>query len=227
MVNIDHVYANLAELRDRLPRLDHALALGTPRRWSQRDLTPTQRERQDAQARLDKAARDWNARHGISALGASRAPLSVAVLDAKAAIAAGVTTTEDAVCEWLGLTPLAGATTRERITRIISLLARIEALDELATWVDAEAARLNRQARAVLGDSEPVHRLDARCPVCDARSLRAFPEREVVICVNDDCACTDDACPCNAARPRRHRWAYAQWPWLAQLLDRDLEAAAS
>jgi hypothetical protein len=223
----DRTYTNLAELRDRLPRLDAALPGGTPRRWNQRDLTPAERDRQDAAARLDKAARDFNARLGISALGASRAPLSVAVLDATTAITTGVKTMEATVCEWLGLTPLAGATTRERITRIIGLLARIETLDELAVWVDAEAARLNRQARTVLGDTEPVHRLDARCPICDARSLRAFPEREVVICVNDDCRCTDESCRCNATRPRRHRWLYAEWPWLAQLLDRDLENAAS
>jgi hypothetical protein len=223
----DRTYTNLAELRERLPRLDSALPGGTPRRWSQRDLTPAERERHDVQARLDKAARDWNARHGIGAIGASRAPLSVAVLDAKTAINKGIAAIEATVCEWLGLTPLAGATTRERITRIIGLLARIEALDELAAWVDAEAAHLNRQARSVLGDSEPVHRINARCPICDALSLRAFPEREVVICVNDDCRCADDDCRCHADRPRRHRWVYAEWPWLAQLLDRELENAAS
>lgn len=223
----DRIYPSLAELRDRLPRLDSALSGGTPRRWSQRDLTSAERERQDAQARLDKHARDWNARLGIGALGAGRAPLSVAVLDAKTAITAGVTAIEETVCAWLGINPLVGATTRECITRIISLLGRIEALDELARWVDTEAARLNRQARAVLGDSEPVHRINARCPICDARSLRAFPEREVVICVNDECRCTDEGCRCNGTRPGRHRWAYAEWPWLAQLLDRDLENAAS
>lgn len=223
----DRIYDNLAELRNRLPRLDSALPGGTPRRWSQRDLTPAERERQDIQARLDKEARDWNARHGIGAIGASRAPLSVAVLDATAVITAGIKTIEATVCEWLGLTPLAGATPHDRITRLVGLLGRIETLDELAVWVDAEAARLNRQARGVLGDSEPVHRLDARCPICDAVSLRAFPEREVVICVNDGCVCTDEACGCNAPRPRRHRWHYAQWPWLAQLLDRELENAAS
>ena len=222
----DRTYTNLSELRDRLPRLDHALVLGTPRRWNERDWTPAERERQDAQARADKAAAEWNARLGLTALGASRAPLSVAVLDVIVAIDADITSMETSVCEWLDLTPLTGATGHQRITRIIGLLDRIESIGELAAWVDTEAARLNRQARAALGDAEPVHKLRARCPICDAMSLRAFPEREVVICVNDACRCTDDACRCNASRPRRHRWLYAEWPWLAQLLDQDLRPAS-
>lgn len=222
----DRIYANLNELRDRLPRLDHALILGTPRRWNQRDWTPDERERQDAHARADKDAAEWNARLGITALGASRAPLSVSVLDVMVVINAGITGMETTVCEWLGITPLAGATGHQRITRLVGLLGRIEALDDLAAWIDTEAAKLNRQARSALGDVEPVHRIRARCPICDAMSLRAFPERELVTCVNDDCRCTDEACPCNAARPRRHRWVYGEWPWLAQILDRDLEDAS-
>ena len=222
----DRIYTNLSELRDRLPRLNHALVIGTPRRWNERDLTPAEAERQDAQARADRAANEWNSRLGLTALGASRAPLSVAVLDTMVDIDTRITAMETTACEWLGLTPLAGATGHKRITRIIGLLARIETLDDFAAWVDTEAATLNRKARHALGDSEPVHKIRARCPICDAMSLRAFPERELVLCVNDDCQCTDQACRCNAARPKRHRWLYNEWPWLAQILDRDLESAS-
>lgn len=190
----DHIYTSLNELRDRIPRLDDALAGGTPRRWNERDLTDDERERLDAQALQERAYKAWNSTRGFSALGDGRAPLSIAVLDALVSIEAGIVAVERACCEWLGLTPLAGAAPQERITRIIGLLGRIETLDELASWVDTEAARLNRWARGALGDTEPVHKIRARCPVCDAMSLRAFPEREVVICVNDDCRCTDQEC---------------------------------
>lgn len=218
----DRIYVELSELRDRVPRLDDALAGGTPRRWAERDLTPAERARLDYQAIQDRAAKDANLRRGFSALGEARAPLSIYVLDAMVTIEAGVVAIETTVCEWLTLTPLAGATTHQRITRLIGLLGRIEALDELAAWVDTEAARLNRYARSALGDTEPVHKIRARCPICDAMSLRAFPERELVVCCNDECRCTDQACACNRERPRRHRWPYAQWPWLAQVLNDEL-----
>ncbi|MEV7969016.1 hypothetical protein AB0O34_23940 [Sphaerisporangium sp. NPDC088356] len=77
-----------------------------------------------------------------------------------------------------------------------------------------------------LGDTEPVHRLDARCPICDARSLRALPDRELVVCVNGSCQCGDDECGCHYERPRRHQWDYDEWPWLAHVLGAGLEASA-
>lgn len=221
----DHIYTSLSELRDRIPRLDDALPGGTGRRWNERDLTEDERERQDARARQERAYKEWNAKRGFSALGDARAPLDLAVLDAIAGIAGGVIAIETTVCEWLAITPLAGATPQERITRLIGLLSRIEALDELAAWVDTEAARLNRWARRAIGDSEPVHKIRARCPICDAMSLRAFPERETVVCVNDACRCDETGCGCDPEPPRRsrrHRWPYEQWPWLAQVLNNDL-----
>lgn len=223
----DITYTALSELRDRLPRLDDALAGGTPRRWNEREMTDAERERQDARAFQERAAKEWNARRGLTALGDGRAPLSLAVLDATTEVNAGIAEIERAACEWLGLTPLAGATPRERVTRIVGLLGRIEAIDELAQWVEEEAKRLNRAARGALGDTEPVHRIKARCPVCDALSLRAFPERELVICVNGACICDDDGCACSGDRPRRHTWPSSQWTWLAQVLGDDLEQSAA
>lgn len=218
----DRIYVSLSELRDRVPRLDDALAGGTRRRWNERDLTDEQRDRMDTLAREERAAKEWNAVRGFSALGDGRAPLDIAVLDAIAGLTAGVTALEKTVCDWLALTPLAGATPQERITRIIGLLARIETTDDLAAQVDTEAARLNRWARRALGDAEPVHKIRARCPICDAMSLRSFPERETILCVNDNCRCDDQSCGCNRDRPRRHRWPYEQWGWLARVLDDDL-----
>lgn len=215
----EKIYGSLGQLRDQLPRLDEALIPGTPRRWTERDLTDTERARQNAAAAEDREAK---ARHGFTALSNARAPLRVDVLDTITTIAAGITAVEIDVCEALGLTPLAGATPHQRLTRLASLVNRIGDDDDLAVMVADETGRLQRHARRALGDSEPVYKIRARCPICDAMSLRSFVERELVICCNDDCRCADPDCACNADRPRRHRWVFADWAWLAQVLSQDL-----
>ncbi|MEV4672183.1 hypothetical protein AB0K34_11075 [Actinomadura sp. NPDC049382] len=220
----DDIYSALSELRDRIPRLNVALAGGTPRRWTQRDLTPDERRRRSYQDREDRRAKDANARLGFYGVGDSRAPINLSALDALDAIRKGVPEIEGAVCEWLGLTPLAGASPGQRITRVIGLLRRVETLPELAAYVHTEATRLNRWARSALGEAETVHRLTARCPICGAVSLRVFLEREIVACVNDVCICDDPDCGCDPQpprRPRRHRWPRKQWEILAQILDHD------
>lgn len=210
------MYEALSELRSRLPLLRESLIPGTPRRWSQLDLSP---EALMHRAELDRQERDERAQNialGIAVLGSSPAPLRLEVLDTEAVISEGVSVLEVTVCQWLGITPLASATPADVITRLVGLLDRIAALDELADYVLDEARRLNRRAAAALGDTEPVNRIDGRCPVCRAKSLRAFPEREVVACANSGCRCGDEACPC--ADGRRHVWAFDRWADLAELL---------
>jgi hypothetical protein len=225
-VTQERTYEALASLRDALPRLDAALVPGTPRRWSQRDLTDDQRDRMDALARAERADKTGNAARGITALGDGRAPLDLRVLDVLADITVAVAELEDAACDKLGLTPVTGATTTERIGRLVGLLDRIAAHPDLAEHVEAEAVRLDRAASRALGDAEPVHRLDARCPICDSKSLRALPERELVLCISTACVCDREDCPCHRPRPVRHRWPYSQWPWLAQVLAEDLGEAS-
>lgn len=220
----DRIYETLGSLRSQLPALREALTPGTPRRWSQGDITLDQRERMDAIARLEREGKALNLARGIKALGDGRAPLRIDVLDTLTAIEAGVSELEEAVCDRLGLTPQAVATTAQRITRIVGFLGRIAGQADLAEHVDAEAQRMSRSAARALGDSEPVHRLGARCPICDALSLRAFPEREAVVCVNAYCRCADEGCPCRDERPRRHRWHWAEWPQLAEMLAAEVAA---
>ncbi|MDH2429333.1 hypothetical protein [Sphaerisporangium sp. TRM90804] len=224
-MNIDLVYADLDNLRSSLPQLRAALVPGTPRRWSQHDLTDEARARADALAVAEREAKHVNMGQGLKSLGDGRAPLSLSVLDVLADIEAAVVDLEAAVVDRLGQTRLAGASPAERITRLVGLLDRIAATEDLAEHVADEAHRMKRQARRALGDVEPVHRLAGRCPICDGMSLRAMPERELVVCVNVACRCNTDECPCNATQPRRHRWLYNEWPWLAQLLADDLENA--
>ncbi|GAT68886.1 hypothetical protein PS9374_04551 [Planomonospora sphaerica] len=178
------------------------------RRWTQRDLTAEQRSRMDKTARAERAVKDENLARGITTLGGGRAPLRLEVLDAETVITYGVVELKAAVCERLGLTPRTGVTPVEAITRMIGLLDRIAAHEDLAEHVLSEARAMNSRAGHVLGDAEPVVRLDARCPICSAKSLRAFPDRELVVCVNGSCRCEDEGCGCRLERPVRHRWEY-------------------
>lgn len=223
----DRMYDTLAGLRDQLPRLRDALQPGTARRWTERDLTASERARQDAQAIAERTAKETNARLGLATLGDSRAPLDVTTLDTLIAIETGLVAIETAVAAWLGMTPRPADTAHQRITRLVGLIDRIEAIEELSEWVYAEVVRLHRHARRALGDVEPVHKIRARCPICSAMSLRSFTEREIVICVNDQCVCDDQGCGCHKDRPRRHRWHRGEWPWLAQILDEELKGRAS
>lgn len=224
---LSDLYATLAELRDHLPRLRAAMVPGTAHRWVERDLSAAQRERQDAQALQERAAKELNARRGFTALGDAPAPLDLSALDTLIAIEAGLIAIEAAVVGWLGMTARPDDTARQRITRLIGLIDRITAIEELSEWVEDEAARLHRHARRALGDSEPVHKIRARCPICNALSLRSFTERELVVCCNDQCQCDDQGCGCKKDRPRRHRWNRLEWPWLAQVLDDELREQAS
>lgn len=216
--SMEATYERLNSLRASLPLLDEALHVGTPRRWSERDLTAEQRVRQDALAVLERHAKEVNAAKGIKTLGNSKAPLRIDVLDARRDIATALAELEDAVTERLGITSLIGVTMATRIGRLVGLLDRVALHPDLADHVHAEAVQLAHAAARGIGDVEAVHRMNARCPHCDSRSMRALPERELVSCVNDSCRCDDDECQCHSATPRRHRWPYSQWPNLAELL---------
>lgn len=212
----DRIYETLGVLRGQLPALREALLPGTPRRWSQRDLTDDQRERMDALARLEREAKTANIAQGIKTLGNGRAPLRIDVLDALTSIEGGVAELESAVCDRLGLTVLAVATTSFRITRIASLLGRVASQSDLAGHVDAETLRLSRTAARALGDADEIRRIAARCPICDSLSLRVLMDQARVVCVNTGCVCSDDGpCGCRSERPRRHSWHWGEWPWLA------------
>ncbi|MEO3856192.1 hypothetical protein [Acrocarpospora sp. B8E8] len=220
-MNIDYVYDALTALRGALPLLPEALIPGTPRRWSQHELTEEQRDRMDALARVEREAKMENLSRGIKALGDGKAPLRLDVLVTTGEIHAGVADLEDAACDQLQITPLAGASTEQRIARVIGLLDRVAAWPDLADHVTDEAVRLRRLAGRAIGDNEAILRIDARCSICDARSLRAFPDRGVVVCVNKACRCAYEDCPCWWDPPRNHRWPEEQWVALALAIGAD------
>lgn len=220
-------YDHLSAIRAYLPELDRALVPSNQRRrhWNQRDLSPELRADMDAQAVAEREAKHVNLAQGLKALGNAPAPLNLNVLDARDHIHTAVAELEEAVCDKVGTSRLTRSTTAARITRLIGLLDRIAHHENLADHVHREAARLRQTARIALGEQEPVVRLTARCLHCDSVSLRAFPERATVACVNRECRCDDEDCPCGWDPPQRHVWPHERWPWLAANLREGIGVA--
>jgi len=208
MSDASRIRQNLAELAARLSHFPEARIPGTPRRWAQRTPTAAEVERRAALARAERADRALNLMLGISALGAAPAPVRLDVVDADLHIAAALAEIESAVCEWLEITPLGGASSADRVERLDGLADRIVEFDELARWVESETYRLARLAARVLGDVEEIRQIDARCPRCASKSLKAFLEREVVVCINPECI--DET-------GRRHVWPLDRWAELAEV----------
>ncbi|WP_240045803.1 hypothetical protein [Streptomyces sp. L-9-10] len=154
--------------------------------------------------------------HGLAVPGHSAAPLRLYVSDAIRDITDGVVELDEAVHHKLGLPRPRRAQVPERLLRIAGLLDRIAAEPVLARHVRDEARRMARRCARTLGDTEPMVRVNGRCPWCDSVSLRAFPSRQAVLCVNPACRCGEDACDCAADPAFRHSWEAAEWAALAE-----------
>ncbi|MEV7285459.1 hypothetical protein AB0O01_12970 [Streptomyces sp. NPDC093252] len=143
--------------------------------------------------------------------GPGAAPLRLHVSDTLRDITDGVVELEEAVRDRLGLPRPRRAPVPERLRRIAALLDDIGRDALLAAHVHDEARRMARRCARVLGDPETVVRMSGRCPHCDSVSLRAFPERGAVLCVNPGCRCADPRCGCAGDPAHRHTWDEAEW----------------
>lgn len=161
------------------------------------------RERQDALL-LEQ-------RHGLAVPGPSAAPLRLDVSDTIRDVTDGVIELEEAVCDRLGLDRPLRASVSERLRRITSLLDDVAADPVLAAHVRDESRRMARRCARTLGDPETVVRVSGRCPWCDSVSLRAFPERQAVLCINPACRCADANCGCRDDPAYRHTWPTSEW----------------
>ncbi|MGW2043797.1 hypothetical protein ACWCPF_01260 [Streptomyces sp. NPDC001858] len=150
-------------------------------------------------------------RHGLVAPGHGAAPLRLHVSDAIRDITDGVLELEEAVRDRLGLPRPRRAAVPERLRRIASLLDRIAADPVLAAHVRDEMRRMARRCARALGDTETVVRVAGRCPWCDSVSLRAFPDRGAVLCVNPACRCPEPDCGCHDDPAYRHTWDEGEW----------------
>lgn len=153
--------------------------------------------------------------HGLAVPGHSAAPIRLHVSDTIRDITDGVVELEEAVCARLGIPRPRRAPVPERLRRLAGLLDDVEAQPVLARHVRDEIRRMARRCARVLGDTEPVVRVPGRCPWCDSVSLRAFPDRRAVLCVNPACRCTAEDCGCHDDPAYRHLWPETEWATLA------------
>ncbi|MEO3974251.1 hypothetical protein [Streptomyces sp. CAU 1734] len=143
------------------------------------------------------------------------APLRLHVSDTVRDITDGVVELDEAVHEKLGLGRPRRARVPQRLARIAGLLDSAAAHPELIDHIRDEARRMAGRCARVLGDTECVVRLGGRCPWCDSVSLRAFPARRAVLCVNPGCRCADGGCACDTDPAHRHTWRESEWAVLA------------
>ncbi|WP_093799550.1 hypothetical protein [Streptomyces sp. Wb2n-11] len=179
---------------------------------------PTAAELAARDARIREERRDALAverTHGLTAPGHSAAPLRLHVSDALRDISDGVAELDEAVHDKLGLGRPRRATVPQRLTRIRALLGRIAAEPVLAAHVRDELRRMARRCGRALGDTEAMVRVGGRCPWCASVSLRAFPARRAVLCVNPACRCSRTDCDCRTDLAFRHLWHEDAWSALA------------
>ncbi|MEU6881413.1 hypothetical protein [Streptomyces sp. NPDC046712] len=216
-----------AALARQFPELAEELA---PGRRSPAGTAPTAPHpgRDELIRELRREALLLEQRHGLVVPGHGAAPIRLHVSDAIRDITDGVVELEEAVRARLGLPRPGRAPVVERLRRTIALLDEIAAHADLARHVRDELRRMARRCARTLGDTEQVVRVSGRCPWCDSVSLRAFPDRRAVLCVNPACTCTDEECGCQDDPAYRHLWPEAAWGELtdaAGCRTEELEAA--
>ncbi|MFC8271690.1 hypothetical protein ACFUJR_03935 [Streptomyces sp. NPDC057271] len=195
-------------------------ASGAPeRRHSAQDVDSLREERREALL--------MEQRHGLSVPGHSAAPLRLHVSDAIRDITDGVVELDEAVHEKLGLGRPRHARVPQRLARILDLLARAEGHTALVEHVRDESRRMARRCARALGDTESMVRVRGRCPWCGSVSLRAFPARRAVLCVNPACRCATEACDCRTDPAYRHVWHEGDWAALTTAGGDHHEIAAS
>ncbi|MFE9258966.1 hypothetical protein [Streptomyces sp. NPDC006879] len=150
-------------------------------------------------------------RHGLAVPGHSTAPLRLHVSDAIRDITDGVIELDEAVHAALGLGRPRQARVPQRLARIAGLLGPAGDQPDLARHIRDETRRMARRCARALGDTESMVRVRGRCPWCDSVSLRAFPARRAVLCVNPACRCADAECDCRADPAYRHVWHEGDW----------------
>lgn len=225
------IHAAVTRLRETWPSLQEAVHPGNARRTVSR-ATPAQLE---AAGRLHQAElREWieQSRRGDKPMGMSPAPLSIAAIDAAAAVEQTLAAVADELYRATHANGLAVAGGQDQ--RVAGYLAEIAGCADRAhpdLW-PAAAGRLDRAAtlaETVSGHhARPQHLYgDPVCPCCGDRALRALmdalDERMwTVTCTSRRCVCRGIDCDCGRAgrtAGARHVWTVGEWRRLADQIN--------
>ncbi|MEU5719789.1 hypothetical protein AB0G71_29280 [Streptomyces sp. NPDC020403] len=172
---------------------------------------PAERAARAALSRTEREEALRNEQRGLAVPGHSATPVRLHVSDALRDISDGVVELEEALLGRLGSGRPRRAPVPERLSRITGLLGHTAADPTLARHARDELRRMARRCARALGETETMVRLPGRCPWCDSVSLRAFPDREAVLCVNPGCRCGDEECDCVSDPAFRHLWEGDAW----------------
>ncbi|MGW0939218.1 hypothetical protein [Streptomyces sp. NPDC002666] len=164
--------------------------------------------------------------HGLTPSGPTTAPLRLHVSDAIRDITDGVVELDEAAHDRLHLPRPRRAQVTDRLLRVAALLGQAAGDALLTAHIRDESRRMARRCTRALGAAEPVARVRGRCPWCDSVSLRAFPARRAVLCVNPACRCTGQDCDCRTDPAHRHAWSEGAWARLAAESGGDLTELA-
>ncbi|MFI6609568.1 hypothetical protein [Streptomyces sp. NPDC050507] len=167
---------------------------------------PAERAARAALSRTEREEALRNEQRGLAVPGPSAAPVRLHISDALRDISDGVVELEEALLGRLGSDRPRRAPVPERLARIAGLLTHTASDPTLARHARDELRRMARRCARALGETETMVRLPGRCPWCNSVSLRAFPDRGAVLCVNPACRCADEACDCATDPAFRHLW---------------------
>jgi hypothetical protein len=209
--NLDWIYARWSDLRAALNR-------GTARPWREPTLTPEQRGRLDAEARLEKLER------GAFTLGESPAPIHLDTLDKTVELTTTMAQLARRVATNLNHQAMLIRTATHKYDDPLLLINYIRNhLQEIESdlHIDIEEAAAKLRAGLAHHFSEVVdgQHLKADCPWCDQRELYvrtigpADNPHPVIRCESG--ICEPDQEGCGSWHRSMPVWPQHEWEWLA------------
>lgn len=209
--NLDWIYARWSDLRAALTR-------GTARPWREPTLTPEQRGRLDAEARLEKLER------GAFTLGESPAPIHLDTLDKTVELTSTMAKLARRVATDRNHQALLIRTATHKYDDPLLLINYIrQHLDDtdpdIVMDIDEEASRIRATLAHHFSEVVDGQHLKADCPWCDQRELyvrtigSADNPHPVIRCESG--ICEPDQEGCGSWHRSMPVWPQHEWEWLA------------
>lgn len=195
---------------------------GTPKPWREPTITPEQRGRLDALARVEKIER------GAFTLGESPAPIHLDAFDRAVDLTTTMAKLARAVATELGHHAVLIRAATHRYTDPLSLITYLrnhfaDVSFDVGVEIQEEAARIRGGLSHHFNEPVDGQRLKAECPWCEHTELYVRiigPEHRpepVIRCESKVCEPEQD--DCGIWHRSMPAWAYLDWAWLAQQIE--------